>query len=100
MIVMEAQVLESTGMSLTAYMDDKERRQAVADCLDSILIGDVADREMLASAVARMTPEHGAAFMAEWHDKRRTSMNNIGRRAQQLAEHLRAQGGDACPTGS
>lgn len=64
----------------------KEHRAAIADCLDSVLIGDRATFDL---AVSHMSPEQVDAFRVEWHDKHRTSMNNIGDYARALAKALR-----------
>ena len=67
-----------------------ERKNEVADCLDSVLIGDHSDRasynkglELIKDAEARKE------WKEHWHDQRRSSMNNIGAYAWELAEWLR-----------
>lgn len=80
-------MLKKYGRTLKAAIDAK--RAEFADALDSVLIGSMEDRKDYEEAIALMTPENAATFEASRHDKRRTSMNNIGRRAKALAKHLR-----------
>ena len=63
----------------------------LADCLDTVMIGGKNDREsykkgleLIKDAAARKE------WRDHWHDQRRSSMNNIGAYAWQVAEKLRA----------
>ncbi len=61
----------------------------IADALSSVLIGGFADRNEVESATAKMNAEDASKWLEERHDRRRSSMNNIGKRAHALAEMLR-----------
>lgn len=67
----------------------KEHREEVAEVLESVEIGRPEEQEELAEATSLMSPEDAAEYRAKWRDKRRSSMNNIGARAQRLAEMFR-----------
>lgn len=65
-------------------------REKVADVLDSVLVGSVADRKTYFHAMTLIESEEGRrAFREKYLDDRRTSLNNIGARAWKLAEALR-----------
>ena len=77
-----------TGLSITDFLE--ANKDAVIECLESVLIGSFRDRELFTSAVDKMDDvEKKKQFQAEWHDKKRSSMNDIGGDAQKYAEHLR-----------
>ncbi len=66
------------------------RVAALADALDSVLIGkDAYKRAQKLAEWAALPPEQMRALRAVYHDKRRTSMNDIGGRAYEMAERLR-----------
>jgi hypothetical protein len=77
------------GMSLDDAI--KSRLPAIADALESVLIGGFRDRREFEEAAALMTPENVAQFRERRHDRRRSSLNNIGRRAAALAKSIRAK---------
>lgn len=77
------------GRTLDAALEDPASRAKMADALDSVLIGKGSARIELRDALAEMTPEGRERFLAKRHDRKRSSMNNIGRRAQALAARLR-----------
>lgn len=63
---------------------------AIADCLDSVVIGQAGDRLVYEQALALIPDEEGKKTWREsWHDKRLSSMNDIGARALRLADILR-----------
>lgn len=64
-------------------------REAIAVALESILIGDKYDREEVEEILRLMPEDQREAWLAKRHDKKRSSMNDIGSRAQQLAKSLR-----------
>jgi hypothetical protein len=68
-----------------------EKRQALIDCLDSVLIGDRTDRELFDKATSMMTEDQIEEYRKEYHEKKRSSMNNIGKRAWDYANHLRGE---------
>jgi hypothetical protein len=65
------------------------RTAELVACFRGITLGSAKDRIFYLSALSKIDdPEKKAAFAAEWDDKKRSSMNNIGARAQRLAEHF------------
>lgn len=75
------------GANLDAcFARNKSQLPAV---LRSVLIGTPAARESFNEAMAMTDDESKRqAFRENWHDKRRSSMNDIGKRAQKLAVAL------------
>lgn len=66
-----------------------EKKEAVADALASFMFGGFEDRRRYEAAISAITdPEKKAQFMHEWQDGR-SSLNNIGGKAHQLAKALR-----------
>lgn len=63
------------------------KSEALAACLDSCLIGNRDDFDACAKAID--DPEKIAVFKAERHDRLRSSMNDIGKRAAILATKVR-----------
>jgi hypothetical protein len=62
----------------------------LADVFDSVIIGDANTRKDYLEALALIDDETKKAMWREsWHDRRRSSMNDIGGRARRLAEGLR-----------
>lgn len=62
----------------------------IAAALDTVTYGHFRDYREAQDAIAKMSPEDGAAWMAKRNDARRSSMNNIGARAALLAKRFRA----------
>lgn len=90
----EAQVAEETVQAMTGQTIEqaiKRRHRAIIQALDSVLIGTPRDRALFEAATRYMTPRDATAFRAEWHNIRRTSLNNIGKRAWDLAERFNAE---------
>jgi hypothetical protein len=85
---MEEQILELTGGTLQAFID--ANKNAIADSLASVLIGSQGDRGLFEEAVSRMPESERASFREQWHDRKRSSISDFGKRAQQLAAHFRA----------
>jgi hypothetical protein len=67
----------------------RDHGEEVIDALETVLIGDFAEREVVESATAKMSKADAAAWLEERHDRKRSSMNNIGRRAKAMAAALR-----------
>lgn len=61
----------------------------IADALDSMLIGDVADREDADEILTRLPADERQQWRASRQERRRTSINQIGQRAYKLAAHIR-----------
>ena len=83
---LEKWVFDVFGCSVDDLLRPKEE---IADALDSVLIGKYRDRLTTEAAVQKMTPEDAKAWLAERHDQLRTSMNDIGEYASELAAYLR-----------
>lgn len=67
----------------------ESHRSEIADALDSFLIGDPASRQDVEEMLAEVPPEKREALMARRQDRHRSSMNQIGERAYEMAKHLR-----------
>lgn len=74
---------------LTQYIDS--HRAEIADALDSVLIGNEPDRMEVESALSLIPPDQHEKWLSERHDRRRTSMNDIGANARKLAATMRAR---------
>jgi hypothetical protein len=72
------------GVSLDDWF--KNNLGLVADALESVVIG---DREVYEATFPLVESSKIDQFKAEWLDKNRSSMNNIGSRATQIARALR-----------
>lgn len=62
---------------------------AIADCLDTILLGDVADREVYDAALEAARPSGIVSFQSAWDKAHRSSVNDIGAGAKRLASGFR-----------
>ena len=67
-----------------------ERSQTeAAAALGTVIIGDAAGRDAYESGLALIDdPKKKKQWRDRWHDKRRSSMNDIGKRAQQLSKAM------------
>lgn len=64
----------------------------LAAALRSVCYGGKNDRQLYDSALQAITdPEKRAAFVAEWNDRKRSSMNDIMGRAHSIAARLESQ---------
>lgn len=80
--------LEKNGIAdLSTYLDANASR--IADVLDSVQIGSAADREHWAELKEVLPEATYDERYAAWSDKKRSSINNIGRHAAALAKNLR-----------
>jgi hypothetical protein len=60
-------------------------------CLRTFCTGSWKDRKLFDSAVAAIDdPEKRAAFIADWDDKKRSSLTEITNRAHRIADGLEA----------
>lgn len=66
-----------------------ENAEKIATILETVAYGTVPDRQLFNSAQSHMTPEEASKFRAEWNDKRRSSMTNIGENCLETARWLR-----------
>jgi hypothetical protein len=68
---------------MQAYYDaiwtDAARLASYADAYDSFLVGSLSERQLFEDATARMSPAEREIYRTEYHDRRRTSMNDICR---------------------
>lgn len=67
-------------------------REPITAALETVMIGTAADRARMEAVLAAIaSPEERERARAAWHDGRRSSTNDIGRRAGELAKALRAK---------
>lgn len=66
-------------------------RSAIADALDSVVIGTPRDRELYEEALSAMSEADRAAYRKTWHDRKRSSLSDYGSFAWGLAERLRQE---------
>ena len=64
-------------------------RDALVDALESVQIGGISERRELDDALSCMATENRAEYLKRRHDRLRTSQNNIGQAAWDLAARLR-----------
>ena len=64
-------------------------RDALADALESVQIGGIRERRELDDALSCMATENRAEYLKRRHERLRTSQNNIGQAAWDLAARLR-----------
>jgi hypothetical protein len=71
-----------------------ERKEEVCTCLESVLIGDAQERDRMSKVFAAIqNPEDLARAKAVYHDQRRSSLNDIGGYAHDLAKRIRERRG-------
>lgn len=79
---------ETHGVELGEFL--AKEKAAIGDALANVAIGSVQDRTDFNAAVAAISDLAARQrFIEERHDHRRSSMNNIGKRAMRLAEAMR-----------
>ena len=79
---------EEFGTGLDAFID--ESLEEIADCLDSILIGKIGTRQGIEAMLEVISdPVEREKAWAAWQDKKRSSMNDIGSHAKNLAKAFR-----------
>jgi hypothetical protein len=76
--------------AIDAVRTDAALRRDLTACLRSVLIGSRGMWDVILGAAAKMTNDDAAAFLADWHDKQRTSTSDIGATAKAWAEQLEA----------
>lgn len=69
------------------YID--RHRTEIAAALDSVLIGNEADRLDVESALLLIPVDQREQWLSARHERLRTSMNNIGANARHIANQLR-----------
>lgn len=81
---------EKFGADFDLPAEIRDRSVEIADCLDTVLIGRFQDRKTYEDGLRLITDEQNRTkWRDRWLDERRSSMNNIGGRAYQLAARLR-----------
>jgi hypothetical protein len=68
--------------------------KAIAAALETVTIGKFDDYHRLRRAAEALPEDARAAFLTSWHDDKRSSLNNIGRRAKAIAKGLIEKYGD------
>lgn len=63
----------------------------VADAMDTVLLGSASDRPGLERILERLPTHEQHAWKLQDHDNRRTSANDIGRHAWDLARYFRKE---------
>ncbi|CDN52503.1 Hypothetical protein RG1141_CH01380 [Neorhizobium galegae bv. officinalis bv. officinalis str. HAMBI 1141] len=86
----EAPSIENAAAIRDAIFASADRIAGYADAWDSLLVADRHERFLFEKAVEGMSAEQRQQFRAEYHDRRRTSLNDICSRAWQIAIDLRA----------
>lgn len=76
------------GLSAEEFLT--AHRVEIAECLETVLIGGFGDRVEVQAATSRMTTEAATSWLTERHDRRRSSLNDIGKRARGIAAALRS----------
>ncbi|MCW0014863.1 hypothetical protein [Rhizobium sp. BT-226] len=71
-----------------AIWKSADKLASYAEAYRSFMVGSRSERELLEEAVSRMTEDEAKAYRAQWHDKRRTSMNDICRQVWETAEKI------------
>lgn len=61
----------------------------IATCLESVMIGGFSARRECEDALACMPEDKRADYLARRHDRMRSSLNDIGKAAQELAAAFR-----------
>jgi len=80
---------EQFGKTLKQLLDEISSGK-LADCMDSVVIGDAKDRVMFYQAINLIDdPIKKQEWRNAWHNKKRSSLNDIGGYAKVLAAHLR-----------
>ena len=73
-----------------AIWSDRDRLNSYADAYDSFLVGSVSERLLFEDVVATMTSDERLAYREKYHDRRRTSMNDICGQVWANAPKIRA----------
>jgi hypothetical protein len=88
---------------VTRVTTEPAKRKELADCFDSCLIGRREDRNAYRAGLELIDdPAKREQWRDRWHDDRRSSLNNIGARAFEMASKLREglaplAGGESTP---
>ena|SRR3990167_5943216 len=69
--------------------EDRDSRLKFAGILDTVLIGSRSDRAECLAALSHMPESEHEKYLAERHDRMRSSLSDIGAGAKRLAAKLR-----------
>ena len=75
----------------------QENGIALAEVLESFVYGSFSDRELYGIACEGKSGEERLRFKAEWDDKKRSSLTDIGSYCTKVARQLRAVAGNRGP---
>jgi len=84
------------GITLAEAIDT--RLPAIRDAMASVLIGSRKARTECETALKRMPESERQGFLDERHDARRSSLNDIGKRALQYTQKMTAKLEAPCET--
>lgn len=85
----QQQFREEIGETIRRVTHGKS--QELADCLDSCLIGGAQERQTYTAGLELIDdPGKREIWRSRWHDERRSSLNDIGGRAYEMAKRLRS----------
>ena len=77
------------GVPFDEYLRDKDARLKIAESLNSVLIGSKKDRDLFESAIEKMPLQKDKDdFYTDYHDRKRSSVNDIGGFAKKYAESI------------
>lgn len=71
-----------------AIWKDADKLASYAEAYRSFMVGSRVERELVEEAVARMSADEAKAYRSKWHQKRRTSMNDICRMVWETADEI------------
>lgn len=80
---------KNLGGTFQAVLNNVTDSPELADCLDSVLLGGQEERQQFEQELQLLEPEQRDEYRNLWHDERKSSDNDIGRRAWRMAQHLR-----------
>jgi hypothetical protein len=81
--------LEDNGIKdLHEYL--QTNKDKLVKVLKSCVYGRIGSRQLFESAISKMTLTDALKYREEWNDKKRSSMNNIGKNCLYYAEKMEA----------
>lgn len=78
---------ENSIPDIKAFIEDN--KEAIVEALESVMIGSFGERNMAEKTLAMLAPEKREEWLAMNHDSKRSSINNIGQIAWDIAKSLR-----------
>ncbi len=92
----EAEILKCLGLSCppgeAVKIFSESHREEIVMALQSVLIGGPGAWEIVSVALDALDDEAGAALLAEWHDKNRSSMTDLKHNADILIGSFQEKG--------